>query len=60
MSQILVIFVVLTQQLTFVITPYNMNHCPSYDEARETMRQFYVEHDVAGWSYQCFKRPDQA
>lgn len=57
MAEYLVIFVVLTKQMTFVITPYDLDRCPTYQEARGNMVQFYQEHDVAGWTYQCFDKP---
>jgi hypothetical protein len=56
MSQVLVIFVILTQQMTFVIKPYDLDYCPSYEEAKANMSHLYQEYDVGYWSYQCFNR----
>jgi len=57
MSEFLVIFVILTKQMTFVITPYELDYCPSYEKAQEAMTYFYKDYDVGYWSYQCFERP---
>ena len=54
MSQVLVIVVILTQQMTFVIIPYDSDYCPSRQEAIENMQQLSYEHDVGYWSYECF------
>jgi hypothetical protein len=56
MSEFLVIVVVLTQQMTFIIKPFDLDYCPSYQEAQQNVRLLYGEHDVKYWSYKCFSR----
>jgi hypothetical protein len=44
----------LTKQMTFVIIPYDTNHCPTLTEAQQNMVILSQEYDLAYWSYECF------
>ena len=57
MSEFLVVFVILTEQMTFVIKPFDLDYCPSYEKAKQAMTFFYNDFDIKHWSYQCFQKP---
>ena len=56
MGEFLVIVVILTQQMTFIIKPFELDYCPSFQEAQQNVRLLYQDYDVKHWSYKCFSR----
>ncbi len=56
MTEFLVIFVAITNDFRFVITPIDALSCPSYEQAREWFINAYPIEQIQNWTYKCWDR----
>jgi hypothetical protein len=56
MSEVLVIFVALTNDLQFIVKPLDAFSCPSYEQARGWFINTYPIEEIKHWTFKCFEQ----
>ena len=56
MSEVLVIFVALTNDLQFIVKPLDAFSCPSYEQARNWFINTYPIEEIKHWTFKCFEQ----